>query len=69
LLSLIPSGSTKTALDKNKKSENTPPQTSKQATMGPAKAGLLFFRGEHFNLPGFRGIYSHRIHLRTRMPP
>src|SRR4051812_45411677 len=44
----ISSGSTKTARDKNKKSENTPRQTSKQATMGPAKAGLLFFR---FRIP------------------
>jgi hypothetical protein len=43
LLFLIPSGSTKTASDKNKKSENTPPQTSKQATNEPRRKRGFFF--------------------------
>ena len=42
LLFLFTSGSTKTARDKNKKSGNTPPQTSKQATNEPRRKRGFF---------------------------
>jgi hypothetical protein len=58
----LSSGSTKTARDKNKKSDNTPPQTSKQATNEPRESGASFFPIPDYNLRAFHSIYKRTDH-------